>query len=42
MRFVPAEIQQWVVDSNKSEAGKGKSHRVVRVVDLQGRIVWGR
>jgi hypothetical protein len=42
IRFVPAEIQQWVADSNKFEADKGKDHRVVRVVDLQGRIVWGR
>ncbi len=41
MRFVPAEIQQWVADTNKSEAGKGKNHRIVRVVDLQGRVVWG-
>jgi hypothetical protein len=42
MRFVPAEIQQWVADSNKAEADKGKSHRVVRVVDLQGRVMWGK
>jgi hypothetical protein len=39
--FVPAEIQKWVADSDKFEAGKGISRRIVRVIDLQGRIVWG-
>ena len=40
IRFVPAEIQQWVAVSDKSEADKGKDHQILRVVDLQGHIVW--
>jgi hypothetical protein len=38
-RLIPAEIEKWVTASNKAEANK--PYRIVRVLDAQGRIVWG-
>lgn len=39
-RLIPAEIEKWVAASNKAEADK--PYRIVRVIDPQGRVVWGR
>lgn len=39
-RLVPAEIEKWVTASNKAEVDK--PYRIVRVLDPQGHIVWGR
>jgi hypothetical protein len=38
-RFIPGEIARWVTASNKQGAGK---YLIVRVIDANGRIVWGR
>jgi hypothetical protein len=38
-RLLPAEIEKWVAESNRAEADK--PYRIVRVVDMEGRVVWG-
>ncbi len=37
-RLTPAEIENWVAESNKADANK--PYRIVRVLDPQGRVVW--
>jgi hypothetical protein len=37
--LIPAEIEKWVIASNKAEADK--PYRIVRVLDAQGHVVWG-
>jgi hypothetical protein len=39
-RLLLTEIEKWVIASNRAEAEK--PYRIVRVVDSQGRVVWGR
>jgi hypothetical protein len=38
-RFIPAEIDSWVTQSNEDAADK--PYRIVRVLDSNGNIVWG-
>jgi uncharacterized protein (UPF0248 family) len=40
IRFIPSEIDRWVRESNKAKADENNPHRIVRVVDQQGRVVW--
>jgi hypothetical protein len=42
IRFIPSEIDRWVNASNKAKADENKPYRIVRVVDQQGRVVWGK
>jgi hypothetical protein len=37
-RLTPAEIANWVAESNKADASK--NYRIVRVLDPQGYVVW--
>jgi len=41
-RFLPDEISGWVAAQNADFVKDNKPHRVVRVVDENDRIVWGR
>ncbi len=36
--FIPAEIENWVAESNKADANK--PYRIVRIIDSQARVVW--
>jgi hypothetical protein len=38
IRLFPEEIERWIRKSNMANADRG--HRVVRVVDPQGRVIW--
>jgi hypothetical protein len=39
-RLTPAEIDRWANESNKADVSK--PYRIVRIVDQQGHVVWGK
>jgi hypothetical protein len=41
-RFVPEEINSWVARCNADAAKESKPYRVVRVVDGDDKVVWGK
>ena len=40
--FLPEEISSWAAKSNTEFSKEDKPFRVVRIVDIDGKLVWGR